>query len=260
MICSEIIKIIEQDFPKEFALEWDNVGLLAGRTLKEVNRIYIALDATDEVIAGAGEKKADMLITHHPLIFSPIKQVTDADFISKRLVQMIQNDISYYAMHTNYDVLRMGELAGKKLGLNHTAVLDITHSDEAGDWGIGVVAQLETPVTLGSYCERVKQSFALETVRVFGDINQEVSRIAVSPGSGKHMTEAAIKMNADVLITGDIDHHEGIDANAREVAIIDAGHYGVEYIFIEDIRIYIESKFPGIQVMTAPVHHPFRVV
>lgn len=260
MICSEIIKIIERDFPKEYALEWDNIGLLAGRAQKEVNSIYIALDATDEVIEEAAAIEADMMITHHPLIFSPIKHVSDADFITRRLVDLIQNDISYYAIHTNYDVLRMGQLAGQKLGLTHTAVLDITHSDETGNRGIGVVAQLDTPVTLAGYCKRVKRSFSLETVKVFGDLHREVSRIAVSPGSGKHMTEAAIKVNADVLITGDIDHHEGIDANAREVAIIDAGHYGLEYIFIEDIRMYIEGRFPGIEVMTAPIHHPFRIV
>ena len=92
--------------------------VLAGRLEKEVNRVYLALDATDAVISRAVEAGADMLITHHPLIFSPLKSVTNGDFIGRRVVRLIQNDISYYAMHTNYDVLGMAELSEKILGIN----------------------------------------------------------------------------------------------------------------------------------------------
>lgn len=260
MICSQLIKNIERDFPPEYALEWDNVGLLAGRSRKEVKSIYIALDATDEVIDQAVKYQCDLLITHHPLIFSPLKRVTDEAFISRRLVRMIQNDLSYYAMHTNYDVLRMGELAGQKLGFQKSAVLDVTVCEGGQERGIGVVTDLSEPVTLGEYCRRVKRSFGLETVSVFGDAGKAVKRIAVSPGSGKHMIEAALSAKADVLVTGDIGHHEGIDAEAQNVAIIDAGHYGVEYIFIEDIKMYLENKFPDMQLYAAAVKHPFRVV
>ena len=105
MLCKEIMQVIEASYPRNAALDFDNVGLLAGRAEKEVNRVYLALDATDAVIDRAVEAGADMLITHHPLIFSPIKKVTDEDFIGQRVVKLIRNDLSYYAMHTNYDVL-----------------------------------------------------------------------------------------------------------------------------------------------------------
>lgn len=105
MQCKEIIQVIEATFPRTAALGFDNVGLLAGRSEKEVSRIYLALDATDVVIDRAIKEGADMLITHHPLLFSAVKKVTDEDFITRRIVKLIQNDISYYAMHTNYDVL-----------------------------------------------------------------------------------------------------------------------------------------------------------
>lgn len=97
MQCKEIMTIIEAAYPKSAALDFDNVGLLAGRSDKDVNCIYLALDATDQVIEQAKETGADMLITHHPLIFSPLKRITDGDFIGKRLVSLIQSDISYYA-------------------------------------------------------------------------------------------------------------------------------------------------------------------
>ena len=98
MQCKEIIQVIEATFPRTAALGFDNVGLLAGRSEKEVSRIYLALDATDVVIDRAIKEGADMLITHHPLLFSAVKKVTDEDFITRRIVKLIQNDISYYAI------------------------------------------------------------------------------------------------------------------------------------------------------------------
>ena len=103
MLCREIIQVIEATYPPDAALDFDNVGLLAGRAEKEVNRIYLALDATEHVIESAERAGADMLITHHPLIFTPLKHITDEDFIGRRIVRLIQSDIPYCAMHTNYD-------------------------------------------------------------------------------------------------------------------------------------------------------------
>ena len=126
MLCKEIMQVIEASYPRNAALDFDNVGLLAGRAEKEVNRVYLALDATDAVIDRAVEAGADMLITHHPLIFSPIKKVTDEDFIGQRVVKLIRNDLSYYAMHTNYDVLGMAPLSEKILEIKDAEVLDET--------------------------------------------------------------------------------------------------------------------------------------
>ena len=152
MLCKEIMQVIEAAYPKSAALDFDNVGLLAGRAEKEVNRVYLALDATDKVIDRAVLAGADMLITHHPLIFSPLKRVTDEDFISKRVVKLIQNDISYYAMHTNYDVLGMAALSEKILGIKNTQVLDVTMSGDGGEEGIGRIGDLEKTMTLEECC------------------------------------------------------------------------------------------------------------
>ncbi|MBO5460404.1 MAG: Nif3-like dinuclear metal center hexameric protein, partial [Ruminococcus sp.] len=148
MLCKEIMAIIEESFPKTTALGFDNVGLLAGRSEKKVKKIYLALDATEDVIKEAVRQKADMLITHHPLIFSCMKSVTDGDFIGRRVLELIQNDISYYAMHTNYDVMGMAELAGKVLGLKDAEVLDITTEVADRPEGIGRIGSLENDMTL----------------------------------------------------------------------------------------------------------------
>ena len=197
MQCKEIIQVIEATFPRTAALGFDNVGLLAGRSEKEVSRIYLALDATDVVIDRAIKEGADMLITHHPLLFSAVKKVTDEDFITRRIVKLIQNDISYYAMHTNYDVL---------------------------------------------------------------DMQKKVHRLAISPGSGKSSIAVALEKGADVLVTGDIGHHDGIDAVEQGLAVIDAGHYGTEYIFIEDMKQFFEKKLPVLDVLTDPIEHPFQII
>ena len=260
MLCKEIVQVIEAAYPREAALDFDNVGLLAGRTEKEVERVYIALDATDAVIDRAVEARADMLITHHPLIFSPLKKVTDEDFVSRRVVKLIQNDISYYAMHTNYDVLGMAELAEKILGIRDSEVLDITMEKDGKQEGIGRIGKLEKPMTLEECCVYVKHKLNLGSLKVFGDMQAEVSRLAISPGSGKTAIAAAIAKGADVLVTGDIGHHDGLDAVEQGLAVIDAGHYGTEYIFIDDMRRFLEDKLPVLDVITTPVIHPFQVI
>lgn len=258
MLCREIIAVIECTYPKHAALEWDNVGLLVGRVEKEVKKIFVALDATDEVIDEAIKIGADMLITHHPLIFSPLKKVTDEHFIGNRVVKLLQHDISYYAMHTNYDVLGMAELSGRILGLQHGDVFEIT--DEEKHVGIGRIGDLKQAISLEGCCKLVKDVFAIPTVKLFGDKETVIKRVAISPGSGKKMTETALQKGADVLITGDIDHHEGIDAMAQGLAIIDAGHYGLEHIFIKDMVEYLEKYTSNVIVEKAEIIHPFQVI
>ena len=103
MKCSEIIKVLNELAPESCACEWDNPGLIAGRRDKEVKKILVTLDATDEAVETAIREGADMLLSHHPLIFKPVKKINDEDFITKRILKLIQHDISYYAMHTNFD-------------------------------------------------------------------------------------------------------------------------------------------------------------
>ena len=260
MLCSEIIQVIEASYPKSAALGFDNVGLLVGRADKETDKVYLAVDATDAVIDHAIAAGAGMLITHHPLIFSPMKSVTEEDFIGRRVMKLIRNDISCYAMHTNYDVLGMGALAGRILELKDAEVLDVTMETDGAKEGIGRVGDLGKEMTLEECCVYVKHKLNLGTLKVFGDMDRKVSRLAVSPGSGKSAVSPAIAAGADALVTGDIGHHEGLDAVARGLAVIDAGHYGTEYIFLDDMKQFFGSRLPGIGMVVEPVVHPFQVI
>lgn len=258
MLCRDIMNVIEITYPRGAALSWDNVGLLVGRVEKEVKKIYVALDVTDEVIDNAISLDVDLLITHHPLLFSPLKQITTEQFIGNRVVRLLQHDISYAAMHTNYDVLRMGELSGSTLGLMEMEVLELT--DPENGQGIGRVGKLPEELSLQACCELVKERFGLTGVKVFGEPELPVRRVAISPGSGKHMTELAIAKHADVFVTAEIDHHEGIDALARKLAVIDAGHSGLEQIFVPDMADFLQKRIPEVTVYTAPNVHPFQYI
>ncbi len=259
MLCKEVIEIIERKYSRTYAMSWDNVGLLAGRFEKDVKKIYVALDATDEVVDQAIEAGADMLVTHHPLIMSGLNRITNDNFIGKRLIKLIRHDISYYAMHTNYDVRGMAELASDKMKLKNAEILEVTGVSEVPE-GIGRIADLQESMTLRRYCELVKEVFSLENVRVFGDLNRMVSRVAICPGSGKSFIKTAVLKGADVYVTGDIGHHDGIDAVAQNLAIIDAGHYGIEHIFVKDMEEYLKVNIQDVEVMTAEIMHPFTVI
>ena len=166
-------------------------------------------------------------------------------------------------MHTNYDVMGMAELSGEVLGLKNAEVLDVTCAESPLDGspqGIGRVADLEDPIRLQECCELVKAKYELEAVKVFGDPSAEIGRVAISPGAGKSMVSAALAAHADVLITGDIDHHTGIDAVAQGLMIIDGGHYGIEKIFVPDVAAFLREQCHTVDVVEAPVCNPFQIV
>ncbi len=256
MKCQDIFDLLEERYPLVYACDWDNVGLLAGDREREVRRVYIALDATDEVVDAAIRWKADLLLTHHPMIFGSIKRVTAEDYTGSRLLRLIRNDITYYAMHTNYDVMGMAELAAGRIGLKSALVLEEVYGGE----GIGRVGTLPASMTLKDCAEMVKKAFGLPNVKIFGDLNKMVKTAAISPGAGKSMAPPALEAGADVLITGDIDHHTGIDMDGCGMAIIDAGHYGIEHIYIEDIPKLLEKCFPELLVAAAEISQPFTVI
>ncbi|MCR5790231.1 MAG: Nif3-like dinuclear metal center hexameric protein [Lachnospiraceae bacterium] len=260
MKCQQLIEMLEELSPPQYALDWDNVGLLAGRRDKEIGTIYIALDATDEVVKRAVTAGADMLLTHHPLIFKPVRKINSDDFIGRRLLQLIRHDMVYYAMHTNFDVMGMADAAAESLNLRDIDILDVTF--EKGDVreGIGRTGRLPRIMSLLELSEYVKERFHVAHVRIYGDPESNLERAAVCPGSGKSEIGHAIEAGADVLITGDIEHHEGIDAVAAGLTIIDAGHYGIEKLFVEYMKDYILDNAKDLTILTHPEEEPFLIL
>ena len=259
MKCKEIIEVLEKRYPPSLAAEWDNVGLLVGDAEKEVRIVYTALDLTDTVLERAVSAGADLIVTHHPMIFRPVSGITRQDFIGRRIMGLIEHGISYYAMHTNFDIAGMADRNARDLQLENPEVLECVSLTDDIPVGYGRVGNVSGSPSLGEFARNVKKIYALDAIRVYGDETKPVHRAAVSSGSGKSSLRDAIKAGADVLITGDVDYHTAIDAVMQGIAVIDAGHYGTEYCFIGEAASFLESACPGITAVRDGVQQPYRV-
>ena len=256
MKCADIIKLLEEAFPVKYAVPGDKTGFAVGNREKEVQHVYIAVDATDETIEAAIGAGADFLLTHHPMIYSPLATVTTDSFNGRRVIKMIENGLCYMSTHTNYDSCRMADLAAERLELTDCRVLE----EVADGLGIGKTGNLPKEMTLRECALFVKEKFQIPSVKFFGDGEKKVKRAAICPGSGRSVIGCCHKSGAEVFITGDVDHHTGIDQLDDELPIIDAGHYGVEHIYIEDMCKFFAENCPQIKVSTAKIKHPFEVV
>lgn len=261
MKVKEITEKLAKDYPPQLACAWDNPGLQVGHADREVKKIIVALDATDSVINTCIKKGAQLLVTHHPLLMSGLKQINDSGYLGRKVLALAEHGVAHYAMHTNYDVTQMAQLAREQLHLSDTKVLEETATLEDGTvCGIGSVGKLPRKMTARECCAYVKESFGLSNVRLFGEPEVTIERLAVSPGSGKSMITPALQKGAQLLVTGDIGHHDGIDAVDQGLLVIDAGHYGVEKIFIRQMAEYLSASFPQIKVETAETGEPFAVL
>lgn len=257
MLCQDIINELEKIAPVDYAMEWDNVGLLVGNRNREVKKVIVALDATEKVCDIAIAHKADMIVTHHPMIFSGIKRIDADNYLGRRLIKLIEAGISCYAMHTNFDTIGgMGRLAADMLGLQNYKVLEETKDGE----GIGEIGEFISAISVKELALKIKEVFSVGNVMVYGDADSCVSKVAICPGSGKSVIAEAVKKGAECLVTGDIGHHEGIDAVDMGLTVIDASHYGIEKIFIKYIGDYLVKCCEGLQVEQIDVGEPFKVI
>ena len=151
----------------------------------------------------------------------------------------------------------MGDEAAERLALEERSVLEITFEDELSQEGIGRVGILPECMTLRECASYVKETFDLDTVKVFGEEDRKVRKAAVVPGAGKDYIRQAVRAGADVYITGDIGHHDGTDALEQGLTIIDAGHFGVEQIFVPYMKEFLSRELPSLHLLSARQQEPF---
>lgn len=250
---NDIIKVMDGIAPPNLAEPWDNVGLLVGRSSNTVKKLMVALDVSPEVVEQAVEHKVQMLVTHHPVIFDPIKKMTDRSWQHKLLLDCAENKIAVYSAHTSLDSVLGGvnDVLAEKIGLLHTEVLVPAAGGEAG---LGRVGCLHDPMTLQEFSEKIKTVLKLDNI-IAGDAGRRVSKVAVCGGAGAEFIDEALAAGADTFVTGDVKYHAAQNAVYSGLNIIDATHQGTELPMIntlaDRIALRLTSSGFNAQVLVA---------
>ncbi len=242
---SDIVKELEKTAPTHLAEDFDNVGLLLGDSDAEVKKVLLCLDA-DELTAKEAEiKGADMIISHHPLIFHPIKSLEYSKSAARCMKTLIKSDIAVYSAHTNMDIAEGGlnDLFCKKLSLKATD--DLAESD--GERACGRIC--DGDFMLSELALKVKEAFCLPFVRYSGEDDKKIKKIAICSGSGRGLVDDAVRHKADVYITGDLTYSDIRLLREERCSYIEVEHFVSEIFVTEIFREVIESAFPEVEIM-----------
>ncbi len=252
---AHILAALNEIAPAGLAEEWDKIGLMVGSLETEVSGILTALDPSLEAVEAAAESGADCLVTHHPLLFKPLEVVDTASPVGGVVAEAIRRGVAIVAAHTNLDSASGGvnDVLAERVGLVEPAVL--APKAESETVGLGRVGRLVEPETLGRLAGRVKEALEAAAVRVVGDLEASVERVAVCGGSAGGLIEAALRAEAQVIVTGEMGYHDALTARAVGLNVIEAGHYATEAPVVPVLaeRLTIELNRAGFAV-TAQVH------
>ncbi len=225
----DIMGLMEQLAPQRLAENWDNIGLLAGSANKPVKKILVTLDVTGSVVDEAVRKQADLIISHHPVIFKPIKAVNDESWATSVVMGLLRSDIPVFCAHTNLDKADggMDDALAERLGLVDVKPLTYAENDPSRPL-FGRIGALTEPVTLGEYLQRVRGILGSANVTYIGDTNRTIKVVASCAGAGGDLLPEAARAGADLYLTGEIKHHDAVAARDLHIAVGVFGHYATE--------------------------------
>jgi len=244
---SEIEAALFEFAPRECAQGWDNVGLLAGRPGREVQNALVALDITEEVADEAARWGAELIVAHHPVIFHEQKSVTDRDPVGRRVLKLIEHNLSAICMHTNLDIAEGGvnDVLARALG--------IREPEHFTGEGVCRCGWRTEPAALPDFVRFVSRTLGCNGVR-YADAGRPVHRVAVGGGACGEFEDAAISAGCDTFVTSDLSYHQFVDARAKGINLIDAGHFPTEDLICGELAAYLSSRFPGLNVQKSASH------
>jgi dinuclear metal center YbgI/SA1388 family protein len=250
---AQVVRALESLYPPETAEAWDAVGLVAGDPAQDVARVLFAVDPVDAVLDEAVAWGADLVVTHHPLLLRPVHSVAATTFKGALVHRAIRSGVALYVAHTNADAAR-GGVAEALAGV--LGVVDLeplvpgpVGTADAGT-GIGRVGRLAAPTTLGSFAEHVAAALpaTAQGVRVAGDLDADVARVAVVGGAGDSLFDAVRAAGVDVYVTADLRHHPaselreraehearaaGVATGAARPFLVDVAHFASEWPWLD---------------------------
>lgn len=257
MKVKEIVDYLLNKYPLELASSFDigKVGLQFGSMSKEVKKVMICLDGTSEVINEAIENNVDLLICHHPFLFSPILNLDYNSPLGKKMVKVFKSELNIFAMHTNFDsaLNGMNDYLASLLGLENVYSIPEIPTSESF-MRIGEIEKC----SLAEFAYFVKETFNEECVRVVGDLDKNVKKVAIIGGSGASFVVAAKKLGCDCIVTGEVKQNNAIDALEYNMGIIEVSH-SVEAFFKEYIKNMLEDEFKDVEfILSKKDVNPFK--
>ena len=247
MKVKDIISVIETFAPLSIQESWDNSGLIIGSPEQEVHGVLLGFDCTAELVDEAVERGADMIVTHHPLIFGGIKRISPDDPVGLAVMKAVAAGVAVYAAHTTADKV-LGGVSGamaRRLGLGGVRILD----EEPGGYGLGAVGDLPSPMEAAAFIEYVKSRFGLKVVRCSHAPEVPIERVAMCGGSGGSLIGKARESGAQAYLCGDISYHHFF--TTKDFMVIDIGHFEGEVEIVEILFSLLRKNFPNFAVCTS---------
>lgn len=238
------MEVMERWVPKELIDSWDNTGFQVGNPNKEINRILIALDLDKNVLNKALDENFQMIITHHPIIFKPLKTITTLDNNVGIIIEAIKNEIVVYNAHTNLDLVEGGvnDRLAEILGLKDTIPLSFAYNGNlAKKIGYGRVGYINR-IGFYNYLNKIKNNLSVSNLIVYGGEKDYIEKVAICGGSGSDFILDAYRHGADIYITSDIKYHDAQLGHGLGLSIVDAGHFNTEKIILPCIKTYLQRE------------------
>lgn len=269
---ADLIEVMEQLAPPSLAEAWDNCGLQVGAQQWPVKKIWVALDPLLSVLQAAAGQQVDMIITHHPLLFKPLRNLDFETPVGRAIEVAMASRMAIYAAHTNLDSAKDGinDILACRVGLTNLVPLEKAGANDSleqsdSQLGLGRVGRLEPSMTVGQMVQHIKSQFKLKAIKVAGNVDMKVDSAAVCSGGGSTLVEAFLKTGAQVYISGDLRYHDARAIEDAGRALIDIGHFPSEHVMVDDLaaRLTQAAKSAGWQVHIEPCkleRDPFEIV
>ncbi len=243
MTIADITNYLESFAPLNLQEPYDNAGLIVGSSQREISKVLICLDATEEVVAEAIVKGCELIIAHHPIIFSGLKKITGASYIERVIINAIKSDIAIYAAHTNLDNIKHG-VNGKiaeKLKVKNCKILAPKVDLNTGS---GMIGDLDHALSEKDFLNFLKEQMNCEVIRHTKFLKKNIQKVAICGGSGSFLLKNAILQRADAFVSADFKYHQFFDAD-NKILIADIGHYESEQHTMQLFYDLLTKKFPN---------------
>lgn len=253
-LLSDLCRFLDVFAPPVLSEEWDNVGLLVGDPKRQVERVMTCLSITPASCSEAVAKKANLIVTHHPLPFQPLRRLTTESTPGRLLLTLIQAGIAVYSPHTAFDSAAAGinQQLAEGIGLAEIAPLVPAPADSTlNNLGSGRCGKFASPLRLSEVASRLKSFLKIAGLHAVGPSDVLISTAAVACGSGGSFLEHAIRQDVDLLITGEASFHTCLEAEANGVHLLLAGHFASERFAVERLADIMAGEFPKLTIWTS---------